>query len=204
MPTGYTAPLHDGKPITFEQFVLRCARGMGAAIMQRDESLDVEIALREVDDHYVAYVEKAGAALAEAWARTDDEWADLQDKEITAAAKANAEYVAKRDGIEERYSEMLGKVYAWVPPTREHHGLRKFMIEQLEESISFDVGSWEPGVPEKLPVREYREREIGRLARALERDTKQLEEERERVRGQNAWVTALRYSLGVGATPDGA
>ncbi len=35
MPTGYTDAVKDG--ITFDQFVLGCARGMGALVMMRDE-----------------------------------------------------------------------------------------------------------------------------------------------------------------------
>lgn len=195
MPTGYTQPLHDGEPITFEQFVLRCSRAMGAATMQRDESLDVEIQLREVSDYSIRAVEKAGAALTEAWGRPDEAWAELQDKAIADAEKYRSEYVAKRDGIRERYEAMLEQVRSWTPPTAEHEGLRKFMVEQIEESLRFDVHGYEPAVTDRLPVAEYREREIGRLARALERDTQSLQEERDRVRGQNAWVTALRDSL---------
>lgn len=197
MPTGYTAPLHDGDPITFEQFVLRCSRAMGAAITQRDDSLDAEIALREVDEYRLNAVEKAGLALAEALGRSNEDWAALQATAIADAQTHRSEYLARRAGIEGRYTAMLDAVRAWVPPTAEHEGLKKFMVEQLEESLRFDVGSWTPDVPAELPIAEYRERELNRLARALERDTKQLEEDRERVRSQNAWVIALRESLGL-------
>jgi hypothetical protein len=199
MPTGYTQPLYDGEPITFAQFVLRCSRAMGAAIMQRDESLDAEIQLREVSDYSIRAVEKSGAALTEAWGRPDEAWAELQDEAIAEAEKYRSEYVTKRDAMRERYESMLEQVRAWTPPTAEHEGLRKFMVEQIEESLRFDVDGYEPSVPDRLPVAEYREREIGRLARALERDTKALQEERDRVRGQNAWVTALRDSLTITA-----
>lgn len=195
MPTGYTAPLHDGEDITFEQFVLRCSRGMGAAIMQRDDSLDAEIALREVGDYHLQRVEQSAAALAGAWTRTDEEWAALQTAAIAHDVKYREQYLTKQAQIEGRYTAMLAAVQAWVPPTSEHQGLKDFMVQQLEESLRFDVGGYTPSVPDELPIAEYRERELGRLARALERDTKQLEEERERVRGQNAWVLALRESL---------
>lgn len=202
MPTGYTAPLHDGDPITFNQFVLRCSRAMGAAIMQRDESLDVDIVLREVGDYTLNSVDKSGTALGEAWARTDEEWAALQATAIAEADKYRVDYLAKREAISERYEEMLAAVREWEPPTPDHSELKKFMVEQLEESIRFDVGDWIPDIPEELPVVEYREREVGRLARALERDTQLLAKERERVRGQNAWVVALYDSLGIStATP---
>ena len=37
MPTGYTLDLYNGKDITFEEFVLKCARAFGALIDMRDE-----------------------------------------------------------------------------------------------------------------------------------------------------------------------
>lgn len=199
MPSGYTAPLHDGEDISLEQFVLRCSRAMGAAIMQRDESPDVEIRMREVGEHYLGYVEKSGAELAEAWERSDDEWAALQATAIAEAETSREEYLAKREGIAERYTAMLAAVHRWEPPTSEHYGLKDFMVKQIEESLQFDVSDWTPPVPAELPVSEYRERELHRLAKSLERDTQQLQEERERVRSQNAWVLALRESLGLPA-----
>lgn len=43
MPTGYTADLHDGKDVTFDQFVKQCARGMGALVTLRDAPWDAPL-----------------------------------------------------------------------------------------------------------------------------------------------------------------
>jgi len=40
MPTGYTNCIKDG--VTFEQFVWKCARAMGALVMMRDEPSNVD------------------------------------------------------------------------------------------------------------------------------------------------------------------
>ena len=32
MPTGYTIDLYEGKEVTFEEFVMKCARAFGALI----------------------------------------------------------------------------------------------------------------------------------------------------------------------------
>ena len=40
MPTGYTAIIEDKPGLTLREFALRCARGMGACIMQRDDNMD--------------------------------------------------------------------------------------------------------------------------------------------------------------------
>ena len=199
MPTGYTAPIHDNEPITFEQFALRCSRAMGAAIMQRDETLDVEIQLRTVGDYEQKNVDKARAELDEALARTDDEWATLQDAQIRDETAYRAEYMAKTSALAVRYDDMLREVLAWVPPTDEHIGLKKFMIDQLNESIRFDVGQpsgrWLPPISERLSVVEYKAAKIALASKRLADATQRLHEEHERVRSQNAWVVALRDSL---------
>jgi hypothetical protein len=115
MPTGYTADLHDGKQITFEQFVLKCSRAMGAAIMQRDESPDVEIRERTLDDHYVENVAKSAAKLQEALNRPASEWEALQDAAIAEAETHRAKYLADKEAMKARYEGMLEQVRAWVP-----------------------------------------------------------------------------------------
>src|SRR5699024_10821555 len=81
MATGYTYPLHDGTPITFEQFALNCSRAMGAAIHQRDDNSDAPITEMTVDDYYATAVAKAEAELLAALDRSDGEWANQQTRE---------------------------------------------------------------------------------------------------------------------------
>lgn len=195
MPTGYTAPLHDGEDITFEQFALRCSRAMGAAIMQRDEHPDVEIRERVVEDYEINRVTKAQKDLALALGWSLAEWQSKQEKEMADAKEYALRYATDREAMRSRYQAMLAQVEAWTPPTHEHTGLRDFMIEQIESSIKFDCGDWTPSIPEGLPVSEYAEKEIAKLSQAVVRATEQLDKERERVASQNAWVRALRDSL---------
>ncbi|MBS3155164.1 hypothetical protein J4404_01555, partial [Candidatus Woesearchaeota archaeon] len=42
MPTGYTYIIGE-KDITFKEFALRCARGFGALVEMRDDSLEARI-----------------------------------------------------------------------------------------------------------------------------------------------------------------
>ncbi|MGK0740467.1 hypothetical protein ACSHWG_01060 [Leucobacter sp. Z1108] len=200
MPTGYTNDIHDGKPVTFEQFALKCSRAMGAAIMQRDESPDVEIRMRELDGYYAEQVEKASIELNEALARSGEEWARIQSAEIAEAARYHEEYVAKRKAVAGRYYDMLEHVRMWEPPTNEHDGLKDFMIEQLKESIKFDCGDYTPEVPETLPLGHYITKKLNEAAKWLARALEEKFKEEERVRSQNAWVTALRDSLKVGVS----
>lgn len=200
MATGYTMDIHNGKPVTFEQFALKCSRAMGAAIMQRDESLDAEIRMRELDEYYVIGVTEARTALEAALARTDTEWADMQATEIAEASKVRDEYIRDTDALYARYRDMQEQVEAWEPPTDDHMGLKKFMLDQFEESIRFDVGRpgekrYIPHVPEEVPVYVYKARHLTVLAQRQAEVMKRLSDECDRVRSQNEWVTALRDSL---------
>lgn len=196
MPTGYTADIHDDKPITFERFVLNCSRAMGAAIMQRDESPDVEIRERVISDYHLENVSKSAERLREAMDRPLAEWDALQDEAIAEATAYRDKYLADQDAMEARYRAMLQEVLAWVPPTREHRGLKDFMIEQLESSIQFDCTGYQPTVPSRTSPDLYAQQEIARLTKEHGRDLQSLAEERERVASQNAWVRTLRESLG--------
>lgn len=195
MPTGYTADLHDGKDVTFREFALKCSRAMGAAIMQRDEDPNVEIKLRTVEDYYYENVEKARTALAKALSRSTEYWDEEQQREIQEAREYRWKHLEDKTSLEERYNAMLAEVRAWNPPTSEHEGLKKFMIEQLESSIDFDCIDWTPEVPERLDVAEYADKKIASLASSYKHAVDNLAKEQERVAEQNAWVIALKDSL---------
>lgn len=54
MPTGYTAPIYEGKQITFPEFAMQCARAFGALIDMRDDPMDSPIPDAFVPDTYHA------------------------------------------------------------------------------------------------------------------------------------------------------
>ncbi len=196
MPTGYTDALHKGEPITFEQFVLNCSRAMDAAFHQRDDSADAELSMLTLAPYYEENVTAAKAALAEAEARTLDEWAERQGNAHSEAVNYREEYLRDKAAILARYESMHDHVVAWEPPTEEHVGLKRFMIEQLESSIAFDCGPYTPDVPEVLPVTEYASRQIARAIKDVADAYERLGAEKLRVAGQNSWVRMLRESLG--------
>jgi len=201
MPSGYTSELYDGKPQTFEQFVLQCARAFGATIMQRDDPWDAPLRLPKPSTDYSA------ERLAQAQNELDRfrgmpaELVEIEAEESYLAAldawkKAEKD---KRDR-EERYRNMLADVMGWVPPTAEHEGLKEFMIQQLEESIRFDCSVWDP--PVRKTADEYRAEKIESAERDIRYHTKSMAEEIERTNGRRGWITDLAESLGVPVEDD--
>lgn len=203
MPTGYTADLYDGKDVTFEHFVMRCARNFGALILMRDDNLDAPIEENRYtqgpDSYYAQALATAKDELAAAQALTDDRAAVLAQQEYDKAERAYAKAVEKDAALRARYEAMLERVRAWEPPTPDHQGLKDFMVSQLEESIRFDCTtlnrSWYGPRAVRTPA-EYRAAAIEKAAEAITRAEQELAKERERDETRIAWVTALQDSLG--------
>lgn len=199
MPTGYTARLNDGRPTTFPEFAMDCARAFGALIEMRDEAPGAPIPERfEPSPFYALMAEEARARIAEI-AYWDDAEAQRQALAACVAegrriAERNAESVAVRG----RYEAMLAQARAWRPPTPDHFELRKFMISQLEESIRFDCWT-DTSEPHLLTAAAYRAQELAYARDRAARAVVHQDEEIARAGGHTEWVRALRASLS-GAT----
>ena len=200
MPTGYTAEVANGKVTDFRTFALRCARQFGATIMQRDDPMEELPKLRVASDYYERSLAESKARLA--WLDTlDVEQAnDEAAKEYGEAVKQNEKYRAERSLTKTRYEAMLSDVRAWEPPTPEHQELKRFMVQQLTESIDFDCKDYSTK-PVRLSGPMWLAREKGKARESIARYTKLYGEELERVEESNRWITALYESLPVPAVP---
>lgn len=199
MPTGYTAELYDGKaPVTFERFILQCARAFGALVTMRDDPHDAAIPEKfEPADYHAKSLERGRRDLAEVRALSEsacDERAAIEYDRLVSERKQSEE---RRLAIRVRYEAMLVHVRAWTPPTPDHDGLKRFMVEQLEGALDFDckpIDKWWPA-----PVRQsglaWRASRVEQLERSIARDAEQSAEEVTRADSRTAWVAALRGSL---------
>jgi hypothetical protein len=193
MPTGYTAAVQDGS-VTFNQFVWRCARAMGALVMMREDPVDAPIEEFKPSDYYAKVVAKAEAEIARLEAMTPGELEELVGKERAKLTEDNARYVREKALARERYDAMLKQVEAWEPPTHDHCGLRDFMAQQLESSIEFDCGT-----PYQAPLpgnpKDWRDERIASLRASLSRLREDAAKEIERTNARNEWVRTLKASV---------
>lgn len=136
MATGYTAAIEDG--ISFQDFVLRCARAMGACIMQRDEPLNAPIKMDEPSGYYKVEGEKAFRELAMFSSMDLASREQVYRESIRSRESALSEIKVGHSELRAKYDDMLQKVNEWEPPTEDHVGLKEFMQEQIAESMSFD------------------------------------------------------------------
>lgn len=198
MPTGYTAAIKDG--ITFEQFAMGCARGMGALIMMRDEPADAPIPQRFEPE--TAYHDKAiNEAISQlAWLRqmTESEAQRRADKEYEMLAAQQAELVKKSANLRTKYSAILDQARAWVPPTPDHISMKGFMIKQITESIEFDCNEqyYRDHPVARLTGFEWAANKIAKCGRDIAYHSEQRLSEIDRTEKRNDWLLALRESLG--------
>lgn len=193
MPTGYTYPVADGKVTEFPEFAMSCARAFGALIMMRDDPMDAPIP-EEFKPGTYNEQKLAGdkKRLGEVQAMTN---ADCETAAIEAHREALAsrtKYLADKETEAARLNAMLAKVRIWNPPTPDHVEMKKFMIQQLTDSLP---GDYAPSIPALLDGHAWRESEITRLADSVVYNQKEVAKEIERARGRTEWVKALRESL---------
>ena len=198
MPTGYTAPIADG--ITFKEYAMGCARAFGALIMMRDEPQNAEIPEAfEASTYHKDAIEKAAMELKEL----------LAMDQPTAAAKAkeahqnhidyHTEEIAKDEALAAKYKAMLAEVEAYKSPSPDHDNFKKFMADQITESIRFDCSSnYHREAIESAKLmsgEEFILAEKKRLEDSMEYHKKHYQEELDRTKNRNEWLQKLRDSL---------
>ena len=193
MPTGYTEDIYNGKDVSFSDFALKCARAFGACIEQRDDDPNDKPKLIEKtkDNYHIKKIEKA-----KKWKKPTKVEFDDYVKMQTAYCN---EKIDKQNKLKASYQKMLDKVNAWTPPTKEHEGLKKFMIEQLTGSLDFDCSNdyyqRELNNIKQLTYNEYVKDMRDRNKRDIEYHTNELKKDNERTDNRNAWISALYKSL---------
>ncbi len=96
-----------------------------------------------------------------------------------------------------RYEAMIAKVEAWTPPTPDHDGLKKFMLDQLRESVEWDCGGFGGSgpAPTRQTEAEWKAEALAQARHQIEHYTAEHAKEIERVNGRNEWIRDLRASL---------
>jgi polyhydroxyalkanoate synthesis regulator phasin len=195
MPSGYTSPIYEGKNISAKEYILRCARAFGATIMMRDESLDAEIPVFEPDTYHLEQVEELKKELQKYKEMTLEEAQKIIDEEYEVTIKRNKKAIKEKNELKQRYMKILNEVKAWNPPTEEHMNLKKFAIEQLEQSIEWDCDTTYLTTPEKETPEKWLKGKIAKIEWDIEYHTRKWNEEVERTRERNEWIKQLKDSL---------
>ena len=138
MPTGYTSDIGE-KNISFENFIMQCARAFGACIEMRDDPTDKPIPEEfKPSEYHSKQNQKYQKELEQVKSLSKKACQGQAEKEYQNQIKEHEEIIQEKKNLREKYDTMLKKVRAWIPPSDDHIELKKFMIEQINTSIDFD------------------------------------------------------------------
>lgn len=208
MPTGYTADVGDGKMTDLRPFIERCAHAFIGSL--RDSALDSALPTEDtysVSSYHTEALDKAYKQLAKVKSMDRKQATAAAKKEHNKELKHDREYLEKKRVTKGNYEAMLEQVYAWQPPTKEHEGIKKFMVEQLSESIEFDCGgdyfenqlaSLEKRGP--LSGDAWKTKEIERAYKDITYHAEEMAKDKDRQEKNTAWIQALIKSLPEPAT----
>lgn len=194
MPTGYTACIGEGAD--FQKFVLGCARAFGALITMRDEPSDAPIPEKfEPSNYHVEQVAEARRRQAELEAMTPALAEKAAEGAYRAAMERHEKYIAEKNALREKYTAMLQQVNDWKSPSPDHAELKKFMREQIEESIRFDCTIYEDSAPKPMTGKQWLAAETEKVNRDITYHSQHHADEIKRANGRTEWVRQLRESL---------
>lgn len=197
MPTGYTADFAD-KDLSFEEFVWKCARAMGAFMHMRDDSMNSDIRMPEEDNYHSKSLLEALEYLQELQSMPLAKAALLMTEEREARIKRAKESLEKSRVLRERYTRMISKVSDWVPPTSDHANFKRFMLEQLTSSLDWDCNdkyTLESLAQPEITAQEWLDKEMASAQRDIEYHTKYMSEDRQRHKEVINWIKALQQSV---------
>jgi hypothetical protein len=107
--------------------------------------------------------------------------------------------IEKDAALKVKYEAMLAEVDAYIPPSPDHVEFKKFMRDQIIESIKSDcAGNYHQDALKKLwPLSGmvWRQLEIGKCFQDIFYSTKEQEKENRRATERTKWIQQLRASI---------
>lgn len=138
MPTGYTYGIIEGKVKTFKEFAENCMRNFGACIHMRDDDSDKKYTPRIPSDYHSKKLKEASIKLKKNAELSDKEIIKQEKKKLNDDKKHYLEEIEKTKKTAAILESFLSKAKSYKAPTKEHEGIRDFMIQQLESTIDHD------------------------------------------------------------------
>ncbi len=196
MPTGYTEIID--KDCTFQEFTIRCARAMMPLVSIREEPLNNGAPKKLKSSSY--HKNKIAELINElkdlsVMSVTEAKTATL--KEHTRRTKAYLKNITEKATSKHKHERMLEQVYAWQPPTTQHYGLKKLMLEQLTLVMRDD---YEQPKPVCATGHTWRNIAVKEAQRQLDYHEGQSRKEEERTAFANKWLAQLRESISVASS----
>ena len=203
MPTGYTAHIEYGEITTGKEFLKLCTRAFGIAIDVKDEPLSTPTPSSfEPSPFYKESYDRALKKLEEVNKMTFDEAKIQMRADYEKRISTYKHYVERETAMNEKYAKVRKEVEEWIPPTEEHEGLKKFALEQIDMCVTKQeyIDEYLEKSKEEFDdgdeaVQNYINDIVDYYQRDIERSYKSWQEELERTRSKNEWMTKFLESL---------
>ena len=191
MPTGYTTDIYNGKDVSFRDFALTCARQFGACIMQRDDPADEKPKIMPEESYHTEELKKLGKFKKPTKAEFE--------KYVKIKIADCKETIDKMKKLQKAYTIKIKEAQNWNPPTPEHEGLKKFMIQQLTDSMQFDCNydHYESELKKlnEITYDDYVNKQKKHHKWKIKYHTDYLEKDLNGIRQRNKWIQDLYNSL---------
>ena len=150
----------------------------------------------EPSDYHLKAAEKARGELAALEAMTPAELERAAARDWDDAETSRLMHLEDKRKQRAAYEDMLAKAAAWKAPTPDHEGLRKFMCEQIEQSLKLDCGGNYGETPTlRLTGEAWAAARRARMACDVQYHEKEYAGEVSRAATRTEWVRALRAAL---------
>lgn len=193
MSTVYTAEIE--KNISFNDFIMGCARAFGALITMRDDPPSAKIPDQfEPSPYHSKRLSEARVELKKLQHMSLAEASAIAIKEFNTTVASHNITIAEENKLREKYSSMLSKVEQWTPPTQDHTELKSFMRKQIQESIEFDCHSTHHSPKLKTGAKWLKEN-IAKTLKDINYHETEFQKDTEIAKSRTLWIKQLRESL---------
>jgi len=211
MPTGYTCYVRDG--ISFENWILRCARAFGAFIHMRDDNNDAELKFPKLSTYHEDKLSKYRAERDKIVAMTLPNLIKQRMTTLEKNIKEFKEFIADEAIANERLAAMKAEVEKWNPDS-DFCSLRAFMLQQLD--VDKPSTFYADELPKMLITLEnytemlseddtkamvlIKEKRLTHLAEDIAYHVREGKKDRDNIKDKRKWAVKLFKSLDIDYT----
>jgi len=196
MPLGHTAKVRSGEIADLRDYALLSLRAWRSAESAVEIDYDVVGAEERPNPYYARKLEEAQSRLASLKAMKAEEAALHARETHTRAHGAWSEWTREKKARRKRTEDMLKKLKAWKPPTRDLTELKDFMREELEAALAHEALDTDPPKPSRVAARKHIAPALEQAKRDVAYYQRKVEEEESRVARDNEHLRALIASFG--------
>lgn len=203
MPNGYTAGIYDGEQ-SLRDFLMGVGRGMGFAVMQRDDPMDEPVKRQPESTYYTRSLVTAREDLARLEALTPETARPLAEAAYSEAMDRYRETKRDKLALRARYDDMERQVLAWDPPA-EIQVVKDAALKYLRQSADFDCGERGEEMrfysePRWLSPEDWLREEVAAARERVARYEREAAAERKRTDERNRYIDLFLSSLPVDAS----